>query len=99
MFNIPTNVLITDKNKTTEVIYSMVEKAYDRFVENEAASVISLLNIPKIVESQINSFEVDYAEKIILDIANKELNAITWLGALLGAVLGVLSPLISSLYM
>lgn len=99
LFNMPTNTLITDKSSITESIYSMVEKAYDRFIENEAGNVISLLNIPKIVESQINSFEVDYAEKIILDIANKELNAITWLGALLGAILGILSPLISSLYM
>ena len=99
LFNMPINALITDKNSVTEVIYSAVEKAYDRFIENEAAGVVSLLNIPKIVESQINSFEVDYAEKIILDISNKELNAITWLGALLGAILGILSPLISSLYM
>lgn len=98
-FNMPTNTLIGDKNNIIEIVYSMVEKAYDKFIENEAAGVISLLNIPKIVENQINSFEVNYAEKIILDIANKELNAITWLGALLGAVLGILSPLISSLYM
>jgi uncharacterized membrane protein YheB (UPF0754 family) len=99
LLNMPTNTLVTDKNNIIEIIYTMVEKSYDKFVENEAANVVSLLNIPKIVENQINSFEVDEAEKIILDIANKELNAITWLGALLGAILGILSPLISSLYM
>jgi uncharacterized membrane protein YheB (UPF0754 family) len=84
-------------NKVADEIYSIAERVYDKFINNEASSIINLINIPKVVEKQINSFDVDYAEKIILEIANKELSAITWLGALLGGILGILSPLLASI--
>lgn len=46
------------------------------------------------VEDEINRFDVAFAEEIIIEIANKELKAITWLGALLGGIMGMLSPLL-----
>lgn len=71
---------------------------YTTFIENKASDFIELFNISKVVEEKINEFEVTYAEEIILEIASKELNAITWLGAVLGAVMGILSPILSSFY-
>lgn len=59
--------------------------------------LIDMLKIGDIIEEEINSFEIDFAEKLILDIADKELKAITNLGAVLGAILGLLSPLIKYL--
>jgi uncharacterized membrane protein YheB (UPF0754 family) len=56
------------------------------------------MDIPKVVEARINTFDVAYTEEIILSLAKKELSAITWLGALLGAIMGILSPLLSNLY-
>ena len=53
-----------------------------------------LFNISKIVEEQINSFDVAFAEELIIEIAHKELKAITWLGAILGGIMGILSPLL-----
>lgn len=66
-------------------------------VRDKGEEALEAVDLAKIVEDNINSFEVDYAEKIIIDIAQKELNAITWLGALLGAIMGLLSPIINSL--
>jgi len=37
------------------------------------------------------------AEEIILEISSKELKAITWLGGLLGALIGILSPILSKI--
>lgn len=71
---------------------------YSTFVENKASDFIELFNISKVVEEKINEFEVTYAEEIILEIASKELSAITWLGAVLGAVMGILTPVLSALY-
>lgn len=87
-----------DKEKIENVSFDIIYSGVNKFIEKEAPEIIKVINIPKIVEDQVNSFEVDYAEKIILDIAHKELTAITWLGALLGGILGVLSPVLSSLY-
>lgn len=88
-----------NKQKIEDNIVSILDKLYNDFVENKSAKVLEIVDIASIVESQINAFEVDYAEEIIIGIANKELKAITWLGALLGGVLGILSPLLSTMYM
>lgn len=79
------------------ILDNFAESLINKFIEKEAMNVIELLNIPKIVEEQINSFDVMFAEKIILEIASKELSAITWLGALLGAIIGILSPILNSI--
>jgi uncharacterized membrane protein YheB (UPF0754 family) len=79
-------------------ISSIVLKLYSSFIENKALEFIELFNVAQVVEEKINEFEVTYAEEIILEIASKELSAITWLGGVLGGILGVLSPILSSLY-
>lgn len=79
------------------IVAEIIDKNYDSIVDREIPQILEIVDIPKIIEDQINSFEVDYAEKLIIDIANKELKAITWLGALLGGVLGILSPIIGSI--
>lgn len=38
--------------------------------------------------------DMDEAEAIILDVMKKELKAIVWLGALLGAVMGTVNAII-----
>jgi len=85
-------------NKIVPSISKVVRDLYNKFIENKAADVIEILDVAKIVEDKINEFDVDFAEQIILEIASKELKAITWLGALLGAIMGLLSPIMSSLY-
>ncbi|MGL4741724.1 MAG: DUF445 family protein [Sarcina sp.] len=87
------------KEQILTSVKELLDSNYDKFVEKDLQSVMELVDVQSIVEEQINEFDVDEGEKIILGIASKELSAITWLGALLGAILGVLSPLISSLYM
>ncbi|MDO4536121.1 MAG: DUF445 family protein [Clostridium perfringens] len=90
--------IFNEKEKAFDFIWKIVENYYNNFVEKDAKDIVDIINIPKLIEKQINSFDVSYAEKLIVRIARKELGAITWLGALLGAVLGVLSPLLSRLY-
>ncbi len=79
-------------------IYDFFKKIFNRLAKYELPNIIEMLNVSKIVEDKINSFEIDYTEKLILDIAKKELNQITRLGALLGAILGLLSPFLQNLY-
>lgn len=87
-----------DEEVIEQVAMNIAGEIFNRFVENEASEMVEVLNIPEIVEERINSFDVEFAEKIIIDIANKELNAITWLGALLGGVIGIVTPLLGKLY-
>lgn len=86
------------ERKISPSVSKMIRDLYNRFIENNAAGVIEVLNVAQIVEDKISDFDVDYTEELILEVANKELRAITWLGALLGAIMGILSPVISSFY-
>ena len=93
------NDICYNKQNLENSIMSILDNLYNDFVENKSATVLEIVDVSSIVEEQINAFEVDYAEEIIIGIANKELKAITWLGALLGGILGILSPLLSTIYM
>ena len=84
-------------DKISQATSKVVRELYNKFIENKASDVIEVLDVAKIVEDKINEFDVEFGEKIILEIASKELNAITWLGALLGAIMGLLSPILGSL--
>jgi len=91
------SIVNSQGNKVAESISTIVRDLYNKFIENKAADVIEVLDIAKIVEEKINEFDVAFSEEIIMEIARKELKAITWLGALLGAIMGILSPILGSL--
>lgn len=83
-----------------------------RWTEPVAAKGLSLLasnaerllkasNLPALVEEQVADFPIERLEEIILSISGKEFRAITWLGVLLGAFIGLIQslalPFLSSL--
>jgi len=74
-----------------------IEKAvglYVSAIESSTDRILDGVNIQRIVEDKINSLEIKELEKLILGLANKELNAIVYLGALLGFIMGWITPLL-----
>lgn len=63
---------------------------------NGGAYVVQNIDIGRMIEDRINDFEVEQAEKIIVSVVSKELNAITWLGGLLGLIIGFV-PVVTNL--
>lgn len=47
------------------------------------------LDVQKLVETKVAAFPVQKLEQLILDVASKELRAITWWGGVLGALIGL----------
>lgn len=93
--NTPLNQLMESiDEESTEKIIKTTKSLLQRIAIQKLPSIVESLNISGIVEDQINSFDVAYTEELILEIANKELKAITWLGALLGGIMGILTPLL-----
>jgi uncharacterized membrane protein YheB (UPF0754 family) len=70
-------------------IESKIEMLYVSFVENNIETFLKNFEVAKIVENEVNDFSVMDIEKLIFAIVDKELNAITWFGALLGFVMGI----------
>lgn len=89
-------ISLIDIDKLEENINGLYEIS-SKSIENLIIELVNLFDISKIVEEEINGFEIEYTEKLILDIADRELKAITRLGALLGGILGLLSPLLQNI--
>ena len=89
------NILGNMKEDTINKIADFSKSAFEWFTKNKLLDIVELFNVSKIIEDEINAFDVAFAEEIILEIASKELRAITWLGALLGGVMGILMPFLS----
>lgn len=62
-------------------------------IEKNGKDIVEQLELDKIVENKINTMEIVEIENIILDVANKELKMITYLGGIIGAIIGLI-PLI-----
>lgn len=70
------------------VDYAFVE------AEKQFSRVIESFDIEGTVKDQVNSFSLDMLERLVIDIANKELKMITWFGGLLGGTIGIVQGII-----
>lgn len=82
---------------TVSRIADFSKTIFETFTKNRLPYFVELLDISRVIEDEINKFDVAFAEEIIIEIANKELKAITWLGALLGGIMGILMPFLTML--
>ena len=74
-------------------LVSILMNVYENTINEKLESVLEEVNISKIVSDKINTMDVKEVERIILQIMKKELNALIYLGALIGFVLGLLNLL------
>lgn len=62
---------------------------YKQAISVHLPKILSTIDISRIIRERINEMDMDESERIILSVMNKELRAIVWLGALLGAIIGI----------
>lgn len=81
-----------------DLIYSYIEEAVD---ENAQAAITEIsekvvhraaekVSIGLLVEEKINDFDFRKIEDIVVEVANKELRHIEWLGGVIGFLIGLL---------
>ena len=75
------------------VVPQVVDYAFVE-AEKQFGRVIESFDIEGTVKDQVNSFSLDMLERLVIDIANKELKMITWFGGLLGGTIGVVQGII-----
>ncbi|MDM5336828.1 DUF445 family protein [Fictibacillus enclensis] len=79
------------------ILERFIPRIVDLFMKSlndRLAMILDKLQIAKIVEEQVETFSLERLEQIIIDVAQKELTMITWLGALLGGIIAVFQALI-----
>ncbi|MDR2505588.1 MAG: DUF445 family protein [Oscillospiraceae bacterium] len=67
---------------------------YEALVTTQVDKLLAGLDIATVVEERINSFDMAQLEEMTFRLMKKELRAIVWLGALLGAIMGVVTSFI-----
>lgn len=89
VINTPCSEIVSRFSSDYDKLADFAVDFYHKIVNEKLDSALETLDIAHLVESQINGFDVLELEKIILDIMHKELNAIIWLGGLLGLIMGI----------
>lgn len=72
----------------------MILSLYRMVVLEHLPKILATLDISQMIETRINEMDMAEMEPIILQVMNKELRAIVWFGAGLGALIGCLNLLI-----
>ncbi|MGW7807151.1 DUF445 domain-containing protein [Staphylococcus xylosus] len=79
------------ENKVTQKLTNVIIENASKHI----SPIMKKVNLRQMVEQQINTFDLAYIEKLIIDIANKELKLIMFLGFLLGGIIGLLQGIIA----
>ena len=73
---------------------SILLDGYRQVISVHLPKILPTIDISRIIRDRINEMDIEEGERIILDVMDKELRAIVWLGALLGCVIGTINSII-----
>ncbi|WP_114570539.1 DUF445 domain-containing protein [Exiguobacterium flavidum] len=84
----------------TRIVEELVPGAVDILTErlsSKVGDVMKKLDVEKIVREEVSRLDTAYLEEIVLSISRREFRAITWLGGLLGGLIGLIQGAIALL--
>jgi len=82
-------LLIRHESVWGEALRTIVGAAFD-LLDRRLETVVAAFELPQLVQKQVEKFPVEQVERIILSLSGREFRAITWLGALLGGIIGLI---------
>jgi len=90
-------LLIRHEAVWAEALRTAVGAAFD-LLDRRLETVVAALELPRLVRRQVEKFPVEQVERIMLDLSGREFRAITWLGALLGGMIGLIQSVILQIF-
>ncbi len=81
------DLLAGQEAKLADAVNTLVS-LYKTIITEHLPKILESIDISTIVRERINEMDMDETENLILQVMNKELRAIVWLGALLGTLMG-----------
>jgi len=82
------------KEKLKEDLYKKTSDKVILHIEEEIPIMLSQIDIKKVVKETLLEIDIEYLEKIIIGFSEKQLKHITWTGAILGFMIGIIQLLI-----
>lgn len=90
--------LITPKLPAIEAaLPNLIDKGLGMLGEAVPAAM-KAVDLPSLVQEQVQKFPVERLEEVILSVSGREFRAITWLGVLLGGLIGLFQSFITLLW-
>ena len=84
-------------DKVPDIRAFLVEQ-YKNLIRMGLSRALKALDLGAIVEDKLNSLDMAELEALIMQVMKKELRAIVWLGALLGAIMGTVNTFVPMLF-
>lgn len=87
MQNLQDNVI---EEKLTQLVGQVLQR-----LSEQIPVIMEQLELAKMVEKEVSGFPLDRVEELVLAISNKEFKLITYLGFLLGGIIGIVQGIIA----
>lgn len=91
MLDKPIRENLDDLGVPEEALRSLLETVVGHVLENNLQAVVSTLDVKAVVEDKINAMDARELEDLVMAVMKNELQAIVNLGALIGAVIGIIN--------
>ncbi|MFS0824377.1 DUF445 domain-containing protein [Bacillus sp. 1P02SD] len=95
----PANVVLRPyKDRILETFVPKGIEMSGEFVVNRIDNLMKSLKLEEIVRDQVGTFSVERLEEMVLGISKREFKMITYLGALLGGMIGIFQGIIAQFF-
>lgn len=86
--------ILTGKDQELAQARDSLVQLYVKMIKERLPRILAAVDISKIIEDRINELDMAEAERLILEVMDKELRAVVWLGAGLGFIMGFINCLL-----
>lgn len=76
-----------------DLLPKVIDKLFEQ-AEHKIEDLLKRLNLAEVVREQVDSFPIAKLEELVLGIISRELRLITWLGGIIGGIVGVIQALV-----
>ncbi len=90
----PVGQWLADREETWQRWLSAAVDGALAAIGRQAHRIVAALRLPEMVRTQVERFPVERLEQVILSVSGREFKAITWLGVLLGGMIGLLQSIL-----
>jgi len=94
IINTPLKDIITKYQDRLPGVKEYLWNVYTDIITKKLEGVLDTVGIAEIVSNKINDFELLELENLVTTLMRKELNALIWLGGLLGFIMGFVNVII-----
>lgn len=97
LMNMTMKQLTTDRDEQVAQIKRGILNAYHVIITDHLPRILQDIDISGIIKQRINEMNMEEVEDVINRVIKNELQALVWVGAFIGAILGIFNPPLNNL--